>query len=69
MAVYIYYYQYNLYMYDLCTFIRYLVSITQVLKYTEFGLDNWSQFGNTHSYVTNMFKKNYYCFIVLKTFV
>jgi hypothetical protein len=34
MAVYIYYYQYNLYMYDLCIFIRYLVSITQVLKDT-----------------------------------
>jgi hypothetical protein len=30
----IYYYQYNLYMYDLCMFIRYLVSITQVLKDT-----------------------------------
>jgi hypothetical protein len=28
----IYYYQYNLYMYDLCMFIRYLVSITQVRK-------------------------------------
>jgi hypothetical protein len=34
MAVYIYYYQYNLYMYDLCMFIRYLVSVTQVLNDT-----------------------------------
>jgi hypothetical protein len=34
MAVYIYYNQYNLYMYDLCMFIRYLVSITQVLNDT-----------------------------------
>jgi hypothetical protein len=33
MAVY-YYNQYNLYMYDLCMFIRYLVSITQVIKDT-----------------------------------
>jgi hypothetical protein len=32
MPVYIYNYQYNLYMYDLCMSIRYLVSITQVLK-------------------------------------
>jgi hypothetical protein len=29
-----YYYQYNVYMYDLCIFLRYLVSITQVLKDT-----------------------------------
>jgi hypothetical protein len=29
-----YYYQYDLYVYGLCTFIRYLVSITQVLKDT-----------------------------------
>jgi hypothetical protein len=28
----VYYYQYSLYMYDLCMFIRHLVSITQVLK-------------------------------------
>jgi hypothetical protein len=41
MAVYIYYYQYNLYMYDLCIFIRYLAFITQVPKDT--GLDNWCQ--------------------------
>jgi hypothetical protein len=34
MAVCIYYYQYILYMYDLCMFIRYLVSITQVLTDT-----------------------------------
>jgi hypothetical protein len=34
IAVYIYYYQDNLYMYDLCMFIRYLVSITQVLKHS-----------------------------------
>jgi hypothetical protein len=36
MAIYIllYYYQYTLFMYDLCMFIRYLVSITQVLKDT-----------------------------------
>jgi hypothetical protein len=27
MTVYVYYYQYNLYMYDLCMFIRYLVPI------------------------------------------
>jgi hypothetical protein len=33
MAVY-YYYQYKLYMYELCMFIRYLVSITQVLNDT-----------------------------------
>jgi hypothetical protein len=31
---FILYYQYNLYMYDLCMFIRNLVSITQVLKDT-----------------------------------
>jgi hypothetical protein len=35
MAVFIYYYQYNLYMYDLCMFIRYLVSLTQVLEDVE----------------------------------
>jgi hypothetical protein len=46
MAVYIYYYQYNLYMYDLCMFIRYLASITQVRKDTLFGLDNWCECGN-----------------------
>jgi hypothetical protein len=34
MAVYMYYYQYNLYKYDLCMFIRYLVSITHVFKET-----------------------------------
>jgi hypothetical protein len=34
MAVCIIYNQYNLQMYDLCLFIRYLVSITQVLKDT-----------------------------------
>jgi hypothetical protein len=45
MAVYIYYYQYKVYMYDLCMFIRYLVSITQVLKDTHFGLDNWCECG------------------------
>jgi hypothetical protein len=33
-------------MYDLCMFIRYLVSITQVLKDTYFGLDNWCECGN-----------------------
>jgi hypothetical protein len=33
-------------MYDLCMFIRYLVSITQVRKDTEFGLDNWCDCGN-----------------------
>jgi hypothetical protein len=46
MAVYIYYYQYNLNLYDLCMFILYLVSITRVLKDTSFGLDNWSECGN-----------------------
>jgi hypothetical protein len=30
-------------MYDLCMFIRYLVSITQVLKVTLLGLDNWCE--------------------------
>jgi hypothetical protein len=30
------------YMYDLCMFIRYLVSITQVRKDTQFGIDDWS---------------------------
>jgi hypothetical protein len=34
MAVDIYYHQYNLYTYNLCMFIRYLVSVTQVLKDT-----------------------------------
>jgi hypothetical protein len=33
-------------MYDLCMFIRYLVSITQFLKDTQFGLDNWGKCGN-----------------------
>jgi hypothetical protein len=33
-CLYLYYYHYNLYMYDLCMFIRYLVPITQVLKDT-----------------------------------
>jgi hypothetical protein len=33
-CLYIYYYQYKVYMYDLSMFIRYLVSITQVLKDT-----------------------------------
>jgi hypothetical protein len=46
MAVYIYYYQYNLIMCDLCRFIRYLVSITQVLKDTYLGLDNWCECEN-----------------------
>jgi hypothetical protein len=57
MAVYIYeyYYQYNLYMYDLCMFIRYLVSITQVLKDTEFGLDNWCKCGNLFIYLNAEF--------------
>jgi hypothetical protein len=32
-------------MYDLCLFIRYLVSITQVLKDTQFGLDDWCECG------------------------
>jgi hypothetical protein len=32
-------------MYELCLFIRYLVSITQVLKDTSFGLDNWCECG------------------------
>jgi hypothetical protein len=44
MAVFIYYYQYNLYMYDLCMFIRYLVSITQVLKII--WADNCYECGN-----------------------
>jgi hypothetical protein len=46
MAVYIYYYQYNLCMYDLYMFIRYVVSITQVLKDTYFGPDNWYECRN-----------------------
>jgi hypothetical protein len=33
-------------MYDLCMFIRYLVSLTKVLKNTEFVLDNWCECGN-----------------------
>jgi hypothetical protein len=33
-------------MYDLCMFIRYLVSITQVIKDTSFGLYNWCECGN-----------------------
>jgi hypothetical protein len=37
MAVYIYYYQYNLYLYDLCMFIRYLVTITKFLKILNLG--------------------------------
>jgi hypothetical protein len=45
-AVYIYYYQYRLYMYDLCMLIRYLVSISQVRKDTKFGLGNWYDCGN-----------------------
>jgi hypothetical protein len=32
-------------MYDLCMFIRYLVSITQVRKDTKFGLNNWCECG------------------------
>jgi hypothetical protein len=32
-------------MYELCMFIRYLVSTTQVLKDTEFGLDKWCECG------------------------
>jgi hypothetical protein len=31
---------------DLCMFILYLVSITQVLKDTSFGLYNWCECGN-----------------------
>jgi hypothetical protein len=46
MAVYIYYYQYNLYLYGLCMFMRYLVSIKQVLIDTYFGLDSWCECGN-----------------------
>jgi hypothetical protein len=44
------YYQYNLYMDHLCMFIRYLESITQVLKNTSFGLDNWCECGNLFIY-------------------
>jgi hypothetical protein len=40
------YYQFNLYTNNLWIFIRYLVPITQVLKYTLFGLDNWCECGN-----------------------
>jgi hypothetical protein len=42
----VYYYQYNLHMYDLCIFIHYLVSITQVRKETSFGLDDWCECEN-----------------------
>jgi hypothetical protein len=38
-------------MYDLGTFIRYLVSITQVLKDTEFRLDDWCECGNLFIYL------------------
>jgi hypothetical protein len=38
MAVYIYCYQYNLYMFDLFMFIHHIVSITQVLKVKIFNL-------------------------------
>jgi hypothetical protein len=31
---------------DLCMFIRYLVSMTQVLKGTKFGLNNWCESKN-----------------------
>jgi hypothetical protein len=41
MAVYLYNYQYNLYMYDLCMFNRYLVSITQVRKDTWYDCENY----------------------------
>jgi hypothetical protein len=34
-----------MYMYDLCMFRRYLVSMTQVLKDTLFGQDNWCECG------------------------
>jgi hypothetical protein len=33
-------------MYDLCMFIRYLVSETHVLKDIQFGLDNRWEYGN-----------------------
>jgi hypothetical protein len=54
MAVCIYYYQYNLYVYELCIFIRYLVSITQVLKDTSFGLDNWCESVNLSTFSCGM---------------
>jgi hypothetical protein len=40
----------NLYMYDLCMFIRCLVSIRQVLKDTEFGLHNLYESGKKRKY-------------------
>jgi hypothetical protein len=42
-----------IYVYLLSMFIRYLVSITQVLKDTEFGLDNRCECGNFIRYFFN----------------
>jgi hypothetical protein len=51
-------------MYDLSMFIRYLVSLTQVLKDTLFWLDNWRECGNLFIFIIYymsleyLFKKN-----------
>jgi hypothetical protein len=45
------YFEIYLYIYDLSMFIRYLVSITQVLKGTSFGLHNWCECGNLLFYI------------------
>jgi hypothetical protein len=36
-------------MHDLCIFLRFLVSITQIHKDTEFGLDNWYECPKTNA--------------------
>jgi hypothetical protein len=62
MAVYkyIHYYRYILCMYDICMFIRYLVSITQVLKDTLFGLDNWCQCGDLFIFINSTYIHTYH---------
>jgi hypothetical protein len=67
MAVNIYYYQYNLYMYDLCMSICYLRSITQVLKDTLFGQDNWCECGNLLLLLFDNIGIEYRCYSILKS--